>query len=291
MDALEQRSKSWYFLDGNWVRDDDMKISVHDIAFLRGLAVFDFLRTYDRKPFTLADHVTRLLNSARLMGLLLDSTPNYYTREGIEEIVHEGIRKNPHLPELYIKLYFTGGASLDGYNITAPPTFAALFLPAGTYPAENYTQGLKITTMKYERFLPRIKSTSYMAAIVGSRDAKAKGAHDALFITTDGKHILEGTTQNFFGVMDNKLYTAKDGMLEGITRKVVLQLAEAEGIPAVVDVLPTEMIPRFQEAFITSTTREITPIVKVDDLVIGDGSPGPITKRLMAAFKKATTEL
>ena len=84
---------------------------------------------------------------------------------------------------------------MDGYNITAPPTFAALFLPAGTYPPENYTHGLHLTTMKYQRFLPLIKSTNYMAAIVGTRDARAKGAHDALFITTDGKHILEGAPQ------------------------------------------------------------------------------------------------
>ena len=95
-------------MDGNWVRDAELKVSVHDIAFLRGLAVFDFLRTYNRKPFTLSDHVARLFASARLMGLLVPSSPHYYTQEGIEEIVHEGIKKNDHLSELYIKLYFTG---------------------------------------------------------------------------------------------------------------------------------------------------------------------------------------
>jgi len=271
-----------HFLNGEWVTKEKLMLPTADITFLRGFGVFDFLRTYDRKPFLLRDHVNRLIASATEMGL---SPPAPFdTHESVEEVVHEGIKRNPAYSDLYIKLYFTGGEAADAITI-GTPSFMCMFLPAGSYPPEDYTKGIKLITMRYERYMPKAKSLNYMAAVVGVNKARKVGAHDALYLTTDGKYILEGTTQNFFAVRKGKVFTAEEGVLDGITRKHVLWLAGREGIEVDVDDLPTADIPRFDEAFITSTTREITPVIRIDQQTIGNGTVGPVTQRLMQAFK------
>eukprot|EP00005_Dracoamoeba_jomungandri_P005888 CAMPEP_0174260530 /NCGR_PEP_ID=MMETSP0439-20130205/9860_1 /TAXON_ID=0 /ORGANISM="Stereomyxa ramosa, Strain Chinc5" /LENGTH=153 /DNA_ID=CAMNT_0015344787 /DNA_START=527 /DNA_END=988 /DNA_ORIENTATION=+ len=146
-------------------------------------------------------------------------------------------------------------------------------------------------TYRHERFLPAAKSTNYMAGVLAVKEAKANDAVDALFVTNDGKFVLEGTTMNFFGIKDNKLWTPPLGkILKGITRQHTLQIAKRVGMEIVEEDFPMSALSSIDEAFVTSTTREITPLVRIDSQTVGNGKVGDKTKKLMEAFKESTKE-
>lgn len=244
---------------------------------LQGYGAFDFLRTYDKKPFLLEDHIDRLLNTAKEMAL-----KHTHSKEELTNIVHEGIRRSKH-PELYIKLILTGGVNADGIS-PGKPSLICLFLPAGGFPAEYRSKGVALQTVTHERYLAVAKSLNYMAAVVELQRARAAGFQDVLYIGVDGA-VLEGTTVNFFIVRHGKLYTADEGILYGCTRKHILRLARELGIECVLGKLNRSDLATAEEAFISSTTRELHPVVRIDAAAVGTGAPGPVTLRLMSAFE------
>eukprot|EP01119_Soliformovum_irregulare_P004221 TRINITY_DN15226_c0_g1_i1.p1 TRINITY_DN15226_c0_g1~~TRINITY_DN15226_c0_g1_i1.p1 ORF type:complete len:280 (-),score=93.42 TRINITY_DN15226_c0_g1_i1:40-879(-) len=276
-------SQEIHYLDGKWVREEDCKISVFDITVLRGFGVFDFLRTYNKKPFLLDEHLDRLFNSAKEVGLTIP-----LTRNEIADMVHEGIKRSS-FDEIYVKIIVTGGVSADAIT-PGKPSIIGLFVKAGTYPPECKTDGISVSTVQYERNLPKAKSLNYMQAVISIAEAKKKGSNDVLYISYDGE-ILEGTTVNFFAVKNGKLLTTDDGVLYGITRNFILKIAKEMGLEVVLTPLKMEQIKEFDEAFISSTTKEIFPVVRIDDQVIASGHPGPITTSLMNAFESAKQHL
>lgn len=272
---------NFFYINGKFVPEKRAKISVFDLGFSRGYAVFDFLRTYNGKPFYLNEHLKRLLNSAKLIGL-----KHNYSLNSLRKIVLKTLEKNK-LKEANIRIYLTGGEAKD-FLTPSKPNLIVIITPIKKLPEYLYTKGGKLITKISERILPQAKTIVYAEGIKFLQEAKRKGAIEVLLISKDGK-ILECTTSNFFAVINKKLITPpKDKILEGITRKVVFQLAKKLKISVLERDINFGEIKKFKEAFITATNKEILPIVKIDKIKIGNGKVGEITKVLMAEFKKLT---
>ncbi len=272
---------NFFYINGKFVPEKRAKISVFDLGFSRGYAVFDFLRTYNGKPFYLNEHLKRLLNSAKLIGL-----KHNYSLNSLRKIVLKTLEKNK-LKEANIRIYLTGGEAKD-FLTPSKPNLIVIITPIKKLPEYLYTKGGKLITKISERILPQAKTIVYTEGIKFLQEAKRKGAIEVLLISKDGK-ILECTTSNFFAVINKKLITPpKDKILEGITRKVVFQLAKKLKISVLERDINFGEIKKFKEAFITATNKEILPIVKIDKIKIGNGKVGEITKVLMAEFKKLT---
>lgn len=274
----------FHYLNGKWVRSEDLKISVTDLSVIRGFGCFDFLRTYGNKPFMLKDHIDRFFNSAGFLDLRLPRT-----KKQIETIAYEGIKKNSSSAggeDLNIKMILTGGVSKDGIT-PENALLIMMFTKLDKYPKEQYEKGVKIITVPASRVLPEAKSLNYLTAVLAMQKAYKQKAEEALYVDQDGK-MLETTRCNFFVVMKGKLVTPKIGILYGVTRKVVIQLAKKLKLPVIERNLFMGEFPQFSEAFITASNREILPIVKIDNKVTGNGKVGVVTKKLMDAFYKLT---
>ncbi len=287
-DVAQSKNSVWmfismdtYYIDGKFVDDDNAFISAKDIAVLRGFGVFDFLITYNRRPFFLEDHVRRFENSAKDIGLELQ-----HSNAEICQIVEDTVKRNPHHEECAIRIVATGGESSDGLNPEGRGVLMVMVTPKAILPEWWYTQGAKIITVDIERFIPTSKSTSYLCAIHAVRQAKQQGAMESVYVDRHNR-ILEGTTTNFFGIIKNRLVTAGDGILPGITRGVVMELAKDFCEIEVRDIDRSEL-NAMDEVFITASNKEIVPIVKVNDLRIGNGRIGERTHRIMKLFRDYT---
>jgi len=269
-----------YYLNDKWISTkNDVTVSIFDITVLRGFGIFEFLRTYNRQPFLMRPHMQRLFNSAKEVGIIISKS-----LEDIEALVHEGIAKTT-FDDLYIKIIVTGGVTSDAISV-GESSLICLFLEATTIPSWKKTNGVQLLTTTFERYLPRVKSLDYMAAVVTLTKARQTGAEDVIYLSNQG-NILEGTTYNVFAVMNGKIYTSEQSILYGCTRKFILELCDKAGIEVVLGELPISKLRDFEEFFASSTTKEIMPVVKVDDHVIGDGTPGPLTKKMMDLFVAA----
>jgi len=265
----------WY-IDGRWVHPNEATISINDVAVLRGYCVFESLRTYNRHPFHLHEHLQRLYRSAELIELALP-----YSYDDIARIIHKAIEHNTY-KHASIRIFVTGGESEDGLMPGGKPLLAVLITPLAERDMDRFAQGLKLITTRLARTVPDAKTSNYLAAIRALKEAARRNASDALFVSEQG-HVLEGTRNNFFVFRGDTLVTPKEQILLGITRDVVLELARGrfalEERPITLDELA-----QVDEAFITSSTKEITPVIQIDDLVIGNGKPGPRTYELEQRF-------
>ncbi len=273
-----------FYINGKFIPEKQAKISIYDLGFLRGYAVFDFLRTYQGEPFYLKEHLQRLLNSAKLIGL-----KHNYSLNLLIKIVLKTLKKN-NLKEASIRIYLTGGYSKD-FILPSKPQLIIIITPIKKPPDYLYIKGGKLITKISERILPQAKTIVYTEGIKFLQEAKRKNAIEVLLISKDGK-ILECTTSNFFAVINKKLITPPtEQILAGITRKVVIQLAKKLKIPVIERNINFKEIKNFDEAFITATNKEILPIVKIDKIKIGDGVVGAITKILINEFRKLTKNI
>ncbi len=268
------------YLNGNYVAFDQGCLPLNDLGILRGYGVFDFLRTYNGVPFKLREHVQRLQNSAKLIGLNLP-----WPTEEIEAITQDTLRRN-HLPEANIRIVATGGASADFITPLGQPSLMVIVTPVSEYPREYYEQGIKVITVQTERFIPRAKSLNYISAIGVLQQAKLTNAVEALYVNQQG-HVLEGTTTNLFIFQESKLITPKENILNGITREVILELAKNR-FEIVEQPIYYSELSGCDEAFITATNKEIMPVVQIDELHISKGKPGDNTQLLMDLFHKYT---
>lgn len=265
----------WY-VDGRWLYPNEATISLNDVAVLRGYSAFEALRTYDRRPFHLHDHVERLYHSAALIELHLP-----YARKFIDDLVYEVIERNPYR-HAAVRLLVTGGESEDGVLPADKPVLAVMITPLVERDMERFAKGVKLITSYLQRSMPEAKTSNYVAAIRALKEAARRDASDALFVN-EHDHVLEGTRSNFFVFRGDTLVTPGVGVLPGVTRKVVLDLAEGRFPIEERPILLSEL-PEVDEAFITSSSKEITPVVRIDDVVIGDGKPGSRTYELEQRF-------
>ncbi len=265
----------WY-IDGRWVHPHEATISINDTAILRAYSVFESLRTYDRRPFHLDEHLARLYRSAQLIDLDIP-----YTHEQIAKVVREVIARNAY-KHATIRIFVTGGETEDSILPTGKPVLVVLITPLGERDMQRFAQGIKVITTHLQRIMPEAKTTNYVAAVRALKEAARHNAADALFVNEQG-HVLEATRSNFFIFRGDTLVTPRQGILIGVTRNVVLNLARdrfaVEERPILLDELSL-----VGEAFITSSSKEILPVIQIDDLVIGDGKPGPRTIELEQRF-------
>ena len=265
----------WY-INGRWVHPNEGTISINDVAVLRGYSAFESLRTYNRRPFHLDEHLNRLYRSAKLIELDIP-----YTREHITTIIHEIIARNSY-KHASIRILVTGGETEDGILPSGNAVLAVLITQLGERDMERFAKGYKVITSRLQRVSPEAKTTNYIEAVRSLKEATRRDAVDALFVNERG-HVLEGTRSNFFVFRGDILVTPRAGILLGVTRNTVLELAQ--GL-FTIDERPISFdeLAQIDEAFITSSSKEITPVVQVDDIVIKSGKPGPRTTTLEQRF-------
>lgn len=269
------------YVNGQFLPLSEAGLPVQDLAILRGYGVFDFLRTYNGHPFRLAEHLQRLARSASLIELELP-----WSSAELESIVLQTLAKNM-IPEANVRIVVTGGVSANSVTPDAGPGLLVLVTPARLYPAEYYTQGTKAITVPANRFIPDAKTINYMAALLAQKKARVADAVEALYVNEQG-HILEGTTTNLFAFKGQQLITPMEGILPGVTRGVVLELAE-DMFEVIERPLRLTELAEVDEAFISASNKEIMPLHTIDSTPIGSGrAPGPNTQRLMDRFRDFT---
>lgn len=256
-------------------------LPLNDLGVLRSYGVFDFLRTYNKKPFLLREHLERFRQSARLLNLSLRYSDAYITR-AISALISLN-----NFPETNARLVLTGGPTEDGIHYRKP-TFYILAEKTEQLPQEDVKRGVATVTHEYQREVPQAKTTLYREAIYLRNQKRYKDFVDILYISKG--FILEGTTSNFFLVKGNTLITPKKNVLIGTTRNFVIRLAKECGMKVEErDIRVSELQDAddafFTEAFFTATNKEILPIVKIDGKKISDGTPGPRTEILLALFR------
>jgi branched-chain amino acid aminotransferase len=269
-----------FYLNGRFIPQSQAKISVTDLGFVRGYGVFDFLRTYHGCPFKLDEHLDRLANSAREIHLTL-----LWSKRKLHDLVLATISKN-HLPEANIKIIVSGGESSDQLTPGDKPTLAILVYPPVVYPKPFYDNGIKVITVSVLRSFPLAKTINYIPAIVALAQAAEHKAVEALYVNSRHE-VLEGTTTNFFVFRGDTLITPKDGVLLGITRKVVLELAKKE-FKIKLRAIKYKELKAVDEAFITASNKEVMPVVQIDGIKVGNGKVGQRTRRIMELFKDYT---
>lgn len=271
-----------YYIDGEFVEEDKAMVPAKDITVLRGYGVFDFLITYNRRPFYLDAHVSRLENSAKEINLILK-----HSHDEIADIVVQTLKKNPHHEESNIRIVYTGGISPDGVTPQGNGILMVMVTPKYQLPDWWYADGAKVVTVDMERFIPESKSTNYLSAVFAQNMAKKDGGIEAIYKDRENR-LLEGTTTNFFCFKGNTLITPPDVILPGITRSVVLELLK-DTYNIQLRHIKADELPEMDEVFITASNKEIVPVIQVDDLVIGDGNPGEKTRSLLQTWKDYTT--
>ncbi|MFT5699529.1 MAG: branched-chain amino acid aminotransferase [Desulforhopalus sp.] len=270
-----------YYVNGQFVKEEDALISVNDLSVIRGYGVFDFLRTYNGIPFHLEDHLNRLQNSARLIGLTLPCTV-----KKIKTLINKGLAQSSH-KEKNIRIVVTGGLSNDGITPTKASHLILMITATVAFPSSYYEKGVKLITSHVDRFMPGAKTINYIPAILCQKDAKDQAAVESIYVDKAG-YLLEGTTSNLFVVRDGRLITPPcDRVLPGITRQVILNRAKGN-VEIVERPVHKDEIRLLDEVFITSSVKEVIPTTVVDAVVIGDGSIGPITQMIMKLFRETS---
>lgn len=278
------------YFDGKFVDEEEAKVSVFDHGLLYGDGVFEGIRAYHGRVFKLKEHIVRLFESARHIAL----DPGL-TQEEMMEVVLETCRRN-NLRDAYIRLVVTRGRGDLGLDPRKCPKPLVFCIAAGIqlYPEELYEKGLELVTVGTRRNAPdaldpRIKSLNYLNNILAKIEATRAGAPEGLMLNKEG-YVAEATGDNIFIVKNGHLYTppAYIGLLEGITRNTVLDLARKLGISAEEKVFTRHDVYTADECFLTGTAAEVIPVVQLDSRPIGDGRPGPITRRLITSFRELT---
>ena len=277
-------------VDGRLAGERDAVVSVFDHGFLFGEGVYEVMRTYRQRPFLYEPHMRRLRASADRIALPLPTTD-----DEIRERITSTIAAAQLPAEAYIRLLVTRGVGEIGYDpANCPaPTVVIIVKPHVELPREAYTEGVKIALVSVlrnhpESVNPLIKSNNLLNNALAMQEALKRGAAEALMKNHRGE-LAECAMSNIFLVSGGAVRTPPTtaGLLAGVTRAFVLELAAKTGIRAFEETLREEDAATADEIFFTSTTREIVPVVRLDDRVIGSGKPGPVTQRLRAAFAEA----
>lgn len=270
------------YINGQFIEEEKASLHISDLAILRGYGVFDFFRTVNHVPLFIEDHLDRFFHSASGMYLKAGTT-----REELKSIIHDLIKTN-NIPVSGIRILLTGGCSSDSLEISAPNLIITQQKLPPWSPA-LFEKGVKVITHEYVRELPDIKTTHYMMGVWLQQKIKQHNATDVLYHQND--EVSEFPRSNFFIVTkDDIVVTPEKNILGGITRMKILELAR-KNFGAEERKITIENIRNAKEAFMTSTTKRILPIVQIDDMLIGNGLPGAVTQFLDAAFAELEIEI
>lgn len=276
------------YLDGKFVPKSQAKISVYDHGFLYGDGVFEGIRAYNGVVFKLKEHIQRLYDSSRAMMLNIP-----VTQEEMTQAVLESCRKN-QLKDAYIRLVVTRGIGDLGLDPRKCPKPTIIIIADHIVLHDGKAKTEGITTMitwirrdPIDATAHEIKSLNYLNSVLAKIEANKSGVDEAIYLDKNGC-VAEGVGENIFIVKDGKITTppSSTGSLSGITAKATKELAEKLGYQVTdANITPFQLL-NADEAFFTGTAAEIVPIREVNWRQIGEGKPGPVTKALMAEFKK-----
>jgi branched-chain amino acid aminotransferase len=278
------------YINGTLYNKEDAKISVYDHGLLYGDGVFEGLRTYGGKVFRLERHLDRLYESAKAIWLQIPMT-----KPDLTKAVNETVAVN-NIQDGYIRLVVTRGAGSLGLdpNRTSDPQVIIIADSITLYPQEYYENGLEIVSASTIRnhpgaLSPRVKSLNYLNNILAKIEGLQAGCVEALMLNHNGQ-IAECTGDNIFLVSRGELLTPPidAGILQGITRDAVIELARQDGLTVREIPLTKHDVYISDECFLTGSAAEVIPVVKVDSRPIGDGQPGAITRKLITRFHELT---
>ncbi len=279
------------WINGQLFDKYDAKISVYDHGLLYGDGVFEGIRIYAGKVFKHKEHIERLYESAKAIALTIPLTPEQMTTA-----VEDTVAANKKV-EGYIRLIVTRGPGSLGLDPRkCEPNVIVIVDDISLYPKELYENGLEIITSSYTRnhpnaVNPRIKSLNYLNNILAKIEAIRANCLEAIMLNHKGE-VAECTGDNLFIVKNGVLKTPPidAGILEGITRNFVIDLAKGDGVPFAEATLTRHDIYVADELFLTGTAAEVIAVTKVDGRVIGSGKQGPITQRLRERFTAAVRQ-
>ncbi len=280
------------YLDGKLVEKADAVVSVFDHGLLYGDGVFEGIRSYDGLVFKLSEHLDRLYESSHTLRLVVP-----LKKEALQNAVIETLKANG-LKDAYIRLVVTRGVGDLGLDPRkcAKATIFIITDKITLYPREYYEKGLTLATVPTvrnhpEALNPQLKTLNYLNNILAKIEATNAGVDEAILLNSQG-YVTECTGENIFTVKGKTLCTppAYVGILRGITRQSVMDIAGSMGYKVIEEPFTRHELYIAEEVFLTGTAAEIVPIAKIDNRVIGEGRPGPVTKKFMDEFHKLTSK-
>lgn len=277
------------YLNGNFVEKEQAVVSVFDHGLLYGDGAFEGIRSYNSLVFKLDEHIERLFET---MHTLMIRCP--LSKEGMAQAVVDTLKAN-NLKDAYIRLIVTrgeGDLGLDPKKCFDKPNVIIITDKITLYPEALYNNGMEIITVSTvrnhpEAINPQLKSLNYLNNILAKIEAGNAGYAEAIMLDHRG-FVAECTGDNIFIIKKGEIRTPSQGILKGITRQSVLDIAGELSIPATECLMTRHEVYIADECFLTGTAAEIIPVVMVDGRVIGDGKPGPVTKQIMDKFHTAT---
>ena len=276
------------YINGKFYPKEEAKVSVFDHGYLYGDGIYETLRAYGGKVFEIDAHIRRLFQSAEKMEMRLPLDHN-----GIHKAIYDTLREN-NLLDAYVRISVSRGPGDIGLDpeLCPEPTMVIIAKQFNYYPETLYQKGVKVSIVNTRRnhpecLDPSIKSTNFLNNIFAKMEAKRAGAFEGIMLN-HSNHVAEGTISNVFIVKRGSVLTPPllAGILEGVTRDLVIRLAEKSGITVYEEIFTEVQLWQADEVFITNTTMEIMPVTDVDGHIIDGGAPGGITARLMAAYKE-----
>ena len=283
-------SEQVIYIDGEFFPKSEAKVSVFDHGFLYGDGVFEGIRAYHGRVFRLDEHISRLYDSAKAIGLQIP-----ISQPEMSGVVVESCRRNG-IADGYIRLVVSRGAGDLGLSpyLCKKPSIVCIAANIQLYPREVYENGLDIVTVATPRnhpesLNPRIKSLNYLNNILAKMEAVRAGTQEALMLNLQG-YVAECTGDNIFVWRNGKLITppSTENALEGVTRNAVIEVARKKGLDVREERLSRFDVYTASEMFLTGTAAELVPVVKVDGRSIGNGEVGPMFRDLLAAFRELT---
>jgi len=252
-----------------WKKSSDVSVSIKDVGFLRGYGIFDFFRIMNGKPIFMSDHLDRFLSSAAKMGIA-----HSYSKDDLSKLILE-LAAMSEDSCLGVKMILSAGESLNGFDPLGEPQ---LFIIPNVFQFSDFERGMRLKSIVYQREMADIKSLNYAFALRHWSQIKAEGFDDYLYYTLENG-VTECSRSNLFLVKNNTIITPKIGILEGITRKKVLEIAHKHFKVEVRNASLQEFLAA-DEVFTTGSTKRVVPILQIDDQLINAGRIGEVTGRL-----------
>jgi branched-chain amino acid aminotransferase len=280
----------WIYLNDRFVREEEAVISVFDHGFLYGDGVYETIRSYGSRIFMRDQHLARLRRSADAIGLTIP-----IPEEKWPALLHEAMTRNDvgdNHTDAYLRITISRGAGSIGLDpaLCSTPTVVIMAKPLSPPAPEQYRTGVTLIVARTRRNLPsalspQIKATNFLNNILAKREAIAAGAFDSILLNWES-HLTECTVSNLFFVQAGRLCTPaiECGLLDGITRDIVLTLARKSQIPVDEGYFGVEAIHQADECFLTNTSMEVMPVTIVDGNPVGKGTPGRLTQQLHRLF-------
>jgi branched-chain amino acid aminotransferase len=267
-------------VNGNLFDATKATLGINDLALQRGYGIFDYFKILNGRPIFLEDHLDRFYRSAATMRL-----PVGFSKEAVKGMIHELIEIND-IPDSGIKILLTGGYSTDGFRMGVP-NLVITHAPLPTY-GSFQINGIKVITHRHQRQLPEIKTIDYLMAVWLQPYLEERQAQDVIY--HDGKLVTECPRSNIFIVTkDNRILTPAKNVLKGVIRKQLLNLEHR--YPVAEADLTLDDLYEATELFITSTTKNILPVIQVNDRLVGNGDPGPVTRSLASKLDELIYEI